>query len=186
MISGWRKSLIVLGMLPCLTWGGGNFTSVATDQRGGWIDGIGVGYGQSKDRIDAYRLTARNGFRDRWFESDLGYLSGYWEISANYWHGKGGDNFGVSLSPVATYVFNSIQSVTPYLEAGMGFSGFSDTKMGDRDLSTHFLFEDRLGIGLKVVEHWDLNFRYMHYSNANIKKPNDGIDIFLGSVSYLF
>ena len=185
MKKAWEGLLVVLVILPLAVWAGGDTAAVSADRKEGWFDGIGAGYGQSKDKIDIYRLTARNGFRDRWLESDLGYLSGYWEISANYWHGKG-DNFGIALSPVAAYYFGGTGTITPYMEAGIGFSGFSKTKMGDRDLSTHFLFENRLGVGMKAGEHWDLNFRYLHYSNADIEKPNDGIDIMIGSVSYLF
>ena len=68
---------------------------------------------------------------------------------------------------------------------GIGLSLWTDTRMGNRDLSTNFLFEDRIGAGVRIGN-WDLNFRYMHYSNASIKKPNDGIDIFIGSISYRF
>jgi lipid A 3-O-deacylase len=148
-----------------------------------WIDAIGIGYGQSKDNIDIYRLTLRKDFRSRWFESDFGYLSGYWEGSLNYWSGRGDENYGIALSPVFAYYFDISSTFRPYLEAGVGASLWSETRMGPRNLSTNFLFEDRIGTGVRVGS-WDLSFRYMHYSNASIKKPNDGIDIFIGSVSY--
>ena len=149
------------------------------------IDAVTINYGQSKDNIDIYRLGVRRDFSTRWFESSVGYLSGYWEGSLNYWNGYGVDNFGVALSPVFAYYFNLSDTLHPYLEGGIGASLFSETKMGPRDLSTHFLFEDRLGVGLRMGR-WDFAFRYMHYSNASIKQPNDGIDIFIGSISYRF
>jgi lipid A 3-O-deacylase len=32
----------------------------------------------------------------------------------------------------------------------------------------------------------DIRFGYMHYSNADLKFPNDGIDIFIGTVAWRF
>ncbi len=185
MKNRWYKRLTLLAALPVIAMAGGDITPVSAPQESGWIDAVGISYGQSKDNIDIYRLTLRKEFSSHWLESDIGYLSGYWEGSLNYWNGYGVDNFGVALSPVFTYNFTGLGTVTPYLEGGIGISYFSKTRMGPRDLSTHFLFEDRVGAGIKMGN-WDLSFRYMHYSNADIKKPNDGIDIFIGSINYRF
>jgi lipid A 3-O-deacylase len=171
-----------------LVFGGGNIpTQPQTEAPDStpWINTIGIGYGQSKDNIDIYRLTLRKDFSTRWWESGIGYLSGYWEGSLNYWNGRGDENFGIALSPVFVYYFQTGASLQPYLEGGIGVSLFSETRMGSRDLSSNFLFEDRIGAGVRVGD-WDLSFRYMHYSNAGIEKPNDGIDIFIGSVNYRF
>ncbi|WP_457608597.1 acyloxyacyl hydrolase [Nitratifractor sp.] len=165
--------------------GGDLAPAPAPTMENSWFDAITVNYGQSKDHIDIYRIGLRRDFRSRWFESSVGYLSGYWEGSLNYWNGRGDENFGIALSPVFAYYFHLSETAKPYLEGGIGASLWSRTAMGPRDLSTHFLFEDRIGAGVRF-EHWDLAIRYMHYSNAGIKKPNDGIDIFLASVSYRF
>jgi lipid A 3-O-deacylase len=47
------------------------------------------------------------------------------------------------------------------------------------------MFEDRIGVGIRI-KNMDLNFRYMHYSNAGFKEPNDGIDIFIGTLAWYF
>jgi len=146
---------------------------------------LGFSYGQSKDSIDIYRLTLRKDFSTQWWESSVGYIGGYWEGSLNYWNGRGETNLGLAYSPVFTYTFQTVNSVTPYLEAGIGLSFFVNTEMGERNLSTHFLFEDRFGVGIKT-EKWDASFRYMHYSNASMQAPNDGIDIFIGSLHWRF
>lgn len=148
-------------------------------------DAVTMSYGQSKDNVDIYRIGLRNDFSLRWFEGGVGYLSGYFEGSFNYWNGRGDQNYGVALSPVFAYYFNLSDAVHPYLEGGIGVSVFSRTTMGPRNLSSNFLFEDRLGAGIRV-NRWDFSFRYMHYSNAGTKPPNDGIDIFIGSISYKF
>jgi len=168
---------------------GGNFTPVTEPIESidstPFIDSIGFSYGQSKDNIDIYRFTLRRDFKSRWFKSSSGYLSGYYEGSLNYWNGRGDTNLGIALSPVFAYYFNLSQEFKPYIEAGIGASLWSNTKMGPRDLTTSFLFEDRIGVGFRFKK-IDLSFRYMHYSNGSIKQPNDGIDIFIASINYRF
>ena len=177
----------VLLLSGTVSWAGGDLAPVENTGSvdGPWIDAIGIGYGQSKDNIDIYRLTLRRDFQSRWFESATGYLSGYWEGSLNYWNGRGDENYGIALSPVFAYYFNLSEGVRPFIEGGIGASLWSETRMGPRNLSTNFLFEDRIGAGVRIGA-WDLSLRYMHYSNASIKQPNDGIDIFIGSVNYKF
>ena len=180
-----KGMILSLFLAPVLSFGGGHKVPSYKPQTANWIDAVSFNYGQSKDHIDIYRLGFRRDFDSRWFESDVGHLSGYYELSLNYWNGRRDENFGVALSPVFAYYFKTDAPFTPYLEGGIGVSLFSRTKMGPRDLSTHFLFEDRFGIGFRAGS-WDLAFRYMHYSNAGIRKPNDGIDIFIGSINYQF
>ncbi|WP_353662660.1 acyloxyacyl hydrolase [Hydrogenimonas sp. SS33] len=142
-------------------------------------------YGQSQDGIAIYRIGLRRAFETHWFESTSGYLSGYWEGSLNYWNGKGDENYGIAFSPVFTYIFPLSAAYTPYVEAGAGVSLWRRVRMGSRNLSSAFLFEDRIGAGLRMNA-WDFCLRFMHYSNADIKLPNDGIDIGILSVSYSF
>ena len=153
---------------------------------GGAAKSVTIGYGQSKDNIDIYRMGIKRDFQSKWLDSDFGYLSGYYEWSANYWKARNGEhNAGISFSPVFVYEINSPYEYRPYLEAGIGISLFSKTVIENRDLSSSFLFEDRIGIGIKR-EPFDIVIRYMHYSNANIAEPNDGIDIFLLQLSHTF
>ena len=150
------------------------------------VKSVTVGYGQSKDNIDIYRIGLKRDFQSKWFDSDFGNLGGYYEWSANYWKARNGEcNVGASFSPVFVYEINSPYEYRPYLEAGIGISLFSKTVIEDRDLSSSFLFEDRIGIGIKR-EPFDIGFRYMHYSNANIIEPNGGIDIFFLQLSHTF
>jgi lipid A 3-O-deacylase len=102
------------------------------------------------------------------------------EGSLNEWK-KGGDEVYVAgLSPVVTYYFGKPEYlVHPYIEGGVGGALLSETEIGvSREFSTAFQFEDRVGAGVQI-KNFDLCFRYMHYSNARIKEPNDGIDIFM-------
>ena len=152
-----------------------------------YVDGSTISIGKSRDGIKIYRIGLRKDFKNRYLESKYGYLSGYYELTFNYWKGKTNHNkrnYGIALSPVFNYYFN-LGSIKPYLEAGVGVSLFKNKWIDNRNMSTNFLFEDRLGAGVRVGN-FDFSFRYMHYSNASIKEPNDGIDIWIGSIAYKF
>lgn len=148
--------------------------------------GGSLGYGQAQDDIDIYRLGIKKDFSGRYFETDAGFLSGYYEVSLNYWDHPENNVTALAVSPVFAYYFGQPESILlPYLEAGIGGALLSDTRIGNRDMSTTFQFEDRIGMGIKY-DRFDVNFRYMHYSNASIKKPNDGIDILIFTASFQF
>jgi opacity protein-like surface antigen len=67
--------------------------------------------------------------------------------------------------------------VRPYVEAGLGASLFSDDRLGNKDFSTRFQFSEHLGLGLEFSGRWFAGLQYSHYSNADIDKPNDGVDL---------
>jgi lipid A 3-O-deacylase len=37
-----------------------------------------------------------------------------------------------------------------------------------------------------LIDRLDIKFGYMHYSNADLASPNDGIDIWIGTVGWRF
>lgn len=67
--------------------------------------------------------------------------------------------------------------VSPYLEVGLGGALLSQTQLGPRSLSTRFQFTEWVGVGLDFGKRFSIGWRFAHFSNAGIKKPNDGIDI---------
>ncbi|TET86839.1 MAG: acyloxyacyl hydrolase [Sulfurovum sp.] len=151
-----------------------------------FINEVSIGIGESKDNIGIYRLGAKKNFETTFFESDYGWLSGYYEASLNYWEKEGDQIYGIVLSPVFVYYMGSkSNTIHPYIEASIGVACISDTMIQGRNMTTNFQFEDRVGAGIKM-ESFDLNARYMHYSNASIKQPNSGIDIFIFTMSYIF
>ncbi len=112
-----------------------------------------------------------------WWESSTGKLTGYWDAGYTYW--EAGDAAGgahsISFSPVFVYEFTG-GDVKPFIEAGIGIALFSGTKAGDQELGSSFNFEDRIGVGLKIGEGQRVGIRAIHYSNAGIKQPNEGIE----------
>jgi hypothetical protein len=72
-----------------------------------------------------------------------------------------------------------------YGEVGIGLSLLDDTEFAGKDVSTHYQFEDRLGVGYRFGEarEYSIALRYFHYSNAGFKKPNPGLDFISFSFS---
>ncbi|MEL0570736.1 acyloxyacyl hydrolase [Citrobacter werkmanii] len=124
-----------------------------------------------------FRASLAQAWDKSWWQSETGQLSGYWDAAYTYW--EGGDDYSgahsLSFSPVFTYEFSGWR-YTPYVEAGIGVAFFSKTDVGEQQLGSSFNFEDRLGVGLKLPGERKVGLRAMHYSNAGIKQPNDGIE----------
>jgi len=142
---------------------------------------VSFSWGQSTGGVDIYRLGLRKDFGVRWFEGKHGHLGGYFEGSAAYWDNGGEDDTVFALSPVFSYSFQPLGSsgLSPFIEAGIGAAYVAKKVIDGRDLSSHFQFEDRIGLGVATRSGHRLSAHYFHYSNGGIKNPNDGIDIWL-------
>ena len=149
--------------------------------------GISAGYGQSCDNIDIFRLGVQKQFSSRWFETGMGFLSGYFELSYNLWKKSGERTHGVALSPVFAYYFDTggSRDISPYVEGGIGAAYIDDYKIAGRNLSSNLQFEDRISLGVRIKS-MDIKLGYMHYSNGSLRLPNDGIDIWMGTVTWRF
>ena len=131
--------------------------------------------GQSGDSTMVYRLGAQWNWDSSWWQSSVGRLTGYWDAGYTYWEGdETSGNHSLSFSPVFVYEFAG-ESVQPYIEAGIGVAAFTSTELEDNDLGSSFQFEDRIGAGLRFSGQ-EIGIRALHYSNAGIKQPNDGIE----------
>ena len=113
----------------------------------------------------------------RWFESDAGHLSGYWNLAYTWWEAGrfGSDEHSLSVSPVFVYRFNA-DGWQPFVEAGIGAAYFSDDRVGDQRMGSRAHFEDRFAVGVQLGERDALRLRVIHYSNAGLEDPNDGIN----------
>lgn len=140
-----------------------------------YIDSISVAYGQNKSHKNLYRIGLQKNFQETYFDSKVGYISGYYDIALSH-HSFDKAIYSLSLSPVFTYNFKTNHSITPYLFGGIGATFLSDTSTENKQFSTTFQFEDRIGIGAKNASH-AVELGYFHSSNASIKKPNDGMDM---------
>jgi len=83
-----------------------------------------------------------------------------------------------SITPIFRYQFKNSLSSTfkPFLELGVGGSLMDHIVVEERNKSTQFQFNDNIGIGLEYGR-YIVGYRFIHYSNLNIKKPNPSIDL---------
>ncbi|WP_137974070.1 acyloxyacyl hydrolase [Pseudomonas sp. F(2018)] len=133
--------------------------------------------GQSGDSTMVYRLGAQWDWDKSWWQSDVGRLTGYWDAGYTYWEGdETSSNHSLSFTPVFVYEFAG-ETVKPYVEAGIGVAAFANTELEDNDLGSSFQFEDRIGLGLRFSGQ-EVGIRAIHYSNAGIKQPNDGVEAY--------
>lgn len=133
-----------------------------------------------------YRLGMSRDWNRQWLNSDRGHLTGYWDAGYTHWAaGTYSAAHTLSFSPVFVYRFNGEgEGPRPFIEVGIGISVFSSTQVGRRNMSSAFHFEDRLGAGYQFAGGTSLGVRAIHYSNAGLKMPNQGIESYALFVSH--
>ncbi len=138
---------------------------------------VTVAIGQTGESTMVYRLGAQFNFDTKWWQSDVGHLTGYWDAGYTYWDGDdSSSNHSISFAPVFVYEFAG-ENVRPYVEAGVGVALFANTEVEGNKLGSAFQFEDRLGVGLRFAGQ-EVGLRAIHYSNAGISQPNDGVEAY--------
>lgn len=65
----------------------------------------------------------------------------------------------------------------PFAEAGLGVSLFNRERLGSKDFGSRFQFSQHLAVGVELSKRGYAGLQYSHYSNADIEKPNDGMDL---------
>jgi lipid A 3-O-deacylase len=85
------------------------------------------------------------------------------------------DNAAWVVTPAFRYHFNEQKS---FVEAGIGAGLFAETRVESRELSTAFHFESRVAAGWQLGSDSEIGVSAIHYSNARIKNPNDGLEIY--------
>lgn len=152
--------------------------------------GVQISYGTGDpDHLKGYRVALQQFWPWIGFATSYLNIMGYWDLSYANWH----------VNPPLTYQPRSISifalsplirlqsreawlfSAQPYLELGVGASLLSNNHFGHRNLGSQFAFQDLMGLGLR----WRINetaiatfsYHYLHYSNASLFPPNQGIDV---------
>lgn len=155
---------------------------------------ISVSWGRGKpDKLRGGRISYHQPWGEgNWFASVPGF-SGFWDYNAAYWN-TDGDPAGfnkniavVSVAPLLRLTFTPEQTIRPYIEGGIGFAALTRSHLGHRDLGAAWSFQDLIGFGLEWGEKRTLraSYHYLHYSNASIVPPNEGIDVkFLWSLTF--
>ena len=88
--------------------------------------------------------------------------------------------------PILRFDTGQIAGVVPYVEAAIGFNLLTHTWIEERRLSTAFQFGEFVGVGAAFGDkrEFDIGVRYQHISNADIKRPNDGLTY--GSIVFTY
>jgi lipid A 3-O-deacylase len=155
------------------------------------IDGVALEIG-SGEHVDKLEAALQWDWNRQWFRGSDWHLGGYWDLSLAQWHrgsvapGQNRDITELGFTPVFRIQPNSLQG--PYAEAGIGAHLLSHVSIGDKNLSTSFQFGDHLGLGYRFGAKGalDLSYRFQHYSNAGIKRPNPGINFNQVRLQYHF
>jgi len=90
--------------------------------------------------------------------------------------------------PVLRLDCSAFAGFAPYVEGSIGLNVLTHTWIDNlnRQLSTAFQFGEFIGAGIAfgARREFDIGVRYQHVSNADIKKPNDGLTF--GSVVFQY
>ena len=147
------------------------------------LDGISISGGAnlntSSTELDFFELSTRDSFDAHWFDTSTGALSAYWDAGIARWSLQGHENWVGRLGLAARYEFKSESTWAPYIEYGVGGAYVPHMQVTNtRYFSTHFQFANRVEIGYRFGSQHEneLGLQFLHYSNANIKKPNPGAD----------
>ena len=118
-------------------------------------------------------------------------LNGYTDFNFSHWrvkpHVRRQHNITrhtniieAGMTPVLLYTFSSVP-YQPFAEIGIGLHYLNHSRYGVKNLSTNFQFGDHFGIGCNLNRSGSIriSYRFQHYSNANIRKPNPGINFHL-------
>ncbi len=136
--------------------------------------------------FDVFRIGRQWKFKPTFWQGESASLSGYYEGSINYWSTDGDDVFAVAFSPVFVLSFGSDDGgYHPFIEAGVGLAILSDDMVAGRNMGSSWQFENRIGFGMRSAR-MGFHYRYMHYSNGDLSKPNQGIDAHVIGMTYRF
>ncbi|MBW0149241.1 acyloxyacyl hydrolase [Marinobacter arenosus] len=122
------------------------------------------------------------------FPAWLGTPTLFLEFSLNTWVEYRRDDEAITslaLSPVMQWpLFGDHDSL--FLEAGIGLALIDFIQIAGHDLSSHFQFEDRIGLSwaYRRNQKASLSLNIFHYSNAGLKQPNQGLNLLVLGWSY--
>ncbi|GAA3533964.1 acyloxyacyl hydrolase [Zobellella aerophila] len=147
-----------------------------------WADwGLALGAG-SGDGAERYQLGVEWNQSTPWISLGQGQLGyGLW-FDSSYWQLDDDDLVALSMAPVLSYS-HAKRGLRPFAFVGVGPAWISQTRLGNRELSTQFQFSSRAGLGVALDKH-SLALEGGHLSNAGIEEPNEGLSSW--SVNYRY
>lgn len=156
------------------------------------VDSVSAEYAFGSN-VQMVRLGAQWDWSQRWFASNGNHIGGYWDLSAAQWRSDKHRNIdgqhqnitSIGITPVFRWQKDSKKGF--YAEAGIGAHLMSETyNNAGNAVASAFVFGDHIGIGYVFNNKLDVGLKYQHFSNAGIKKPNDGVNFTVLSARYHF
>ena len=149
---------------------------------------LGVSVARSFDthETDILRLTYRRPLAPRegarWWPQQL-------QLGASIWRvpdlGGVTRRFDVNVTPVWRSETAFGGAAKGYVEAGLGVYLLSHSINNDNNrLPSSLEFGSHLGVGLQLDPRLSVGLAVQHISNAGIKQPNGGINLYMLSASY--
>ncbi|WP_342220556.1 acyloxyacyl hydrolase [Rickettsiella endosymbiont of Miltochrista miniata] len=164
--------------------------SLASESSYATTHGLQISYGAGDpDHLKGYRVAVQQFWPWIGFSKSPVNLTGYWDLSYANWHTYpplANQPRSISILAVSPLIRlqsreNWLLAAQPYLELGVGASWLSNNHLGHRNLGGQFAFQDLMGLGLRwrksATAAWSLSYHYLHYSNASLFPPNQGIDV---------
>ena len=112
----------------------------------------------------------------------IGPLNMYPEFGYVQWRVGGDTGYQIYATPTFRYAVTQRFRIN----AGIGASIFSRTTWGEKNTSTKFQFADHVGVAYQLTNTYGIGVRYVHSSNAGIKRPNPGVDSVQVNLTALF
>ena len=81
-----------------------------------------------------------------------------------------------ALAPVFRYYFVTNNYFSPFIDASIGLTYMTRSRLGDRNLGMYFSFQDQLGLGVSfgTKQQFSVSLSAIHYSNGCICGRNSG------------
>jgi hypothetical protein len=105
------------------------------------------------------------------------------EISGGWITDRVNDGFIGSLGPVARLGWGRIPV---FLQVGLSLTLLSETEFEHKDFATPVQFTSHIGLGIDVMKHWRVGYRFQHMSNAHFANPTPGLNLHAIALSYLW
>lgn len=137
---------------------------------------------QALYRIQLHQLGVNS--RSQWLDGDTWQMQIHWETTLSYWqlqdylpyfdkHTSNTQGWALSWTPVFVTQWHDLAPI--YVELGIGPTWLTSQQFGTLAKSSHFQFNDILGIGW-ISKDWQLGYRFIHWSNGGLALPNPRTD----------
>jgi len=162
------------------------FASGAAAQQAGSPGGLSLSWGAGQHHQRVFLAYETPSFWTYNFSGGAGRLEAVGEFGVAHWTADGRRRASNLWQASATPFLRWWPNDYVFLEAGIGINGFTRTRFADRTISTAFQFGDHIGVGYQITRNHRFGLRFSHFSNASIKRPNQGLNVLQAGYLYQF